>query len=212
MAVLWPTSPLIKRLGDVVLFDVVDGMPQGKALDLRGIVARSRVSTRRSPAPTIWPTSRARDVCIVTAGLPRQAGHEPRRPPGDQREGHEERRQRASRSTPPNAFVIVDYQPARRHGHRDEAGHRLRQAEAWSARPACWTRPGNRTFVALGTQGVGAECLGHRARRPWRRHGAGAQPLPCWRRAGRKADQAGSTWLDAIEKRDARRRRRDRPT
>ena len=47
-----------KELGDIVLFDVVEGVPQGKALDLAN-AARSRASTRRSPARTIMPTSPA---------------------------------------------------------------------------------------------------------------------------------------------------------
>jgi malate/lactate dehydrogenase len=48
-----------KELGDIVLFDVVEGVPQGKALDLRS-AARSRASTPASSAPTITRTSRAR--------------------------------------------------------------------------------------------------------------------------------------------------------
>ena len=48
----------LKELGDVVLFDIVEGLPQGKTLDLsrRG---RSKASTPSSRAPTIMPTSRA---------------------------------------------------------------------------------------------------------------------------------------------------------
>ena len=50
-----------KELGDVVLFDIVEGCPQGKALDLAqstpvdGANARSpapATTPRRSPAPT----------------------------------------------------------------------------------------------------------------------------------------------------------------
>jgi malate dehydrogenase len=29
-----PISPRLKELGDVVLFDIAEGMPQGKALDI----------------------------------------------------------------------------------------------------------------------------------------------------------------------------------
>ena len=49
----------LKELGDVVLFDIVEGLPQGKALDIcaggrgRGL----RLPTSRAPTPT--PTSRA---------------------------------------------------------------------------------------------------------------------------------------------------------
>jgi len=63
----------LKRLGDVVLFDVVEGLPQGKALDLlesgpiEGFDA-SIVGTNSYADIT------GADVCIVTAGLPRKPG------------------------------------------------------------------------------------------------------------------------------------------
>ena len=63
----------LKRLGDVVLFDVVDGLPQGKALDLleagpiEGFDA-SIVGTNS------YADIACADVCIVTAGLPRKPG------------------------------------------------------------------------------------------------------------------------------------------
>ena len=49
----------LKELGDVVLFDVVEGVPQGKALDIVAGLARSRATTPRSPAPTTTARSRA---------------------------------------------------------------------------------------------------------------------------------------------------------
>ncbi len=63
----------LKRLGDVVLFDVVEGLPQGKALDLleagpiEGFDA-SIVGTNS------YADIEGADVCIVTAGLPRKPG------------------------------------------------------------------------------------------------------------------------------------------
>lgn len=39
----------LKELGDVVLFDIVDGMPQGKSLDI----------AESSPSTCLMPTSRA---------------------------------------------------------------------------------------------------------------------------------------------------------
>ena len=45
----------MSELGDIVLFDIAEGMPQGKALDIAS-AARSTASTRRSTAPTIMPT------------------------------------------------------------------------------------------------------------------------------------------------------------
>ena len=63
----------LKRLGDVVLFDVVEGLPQGKALDLleagpiEGFDANI-VGTNS------YADIEGADVCIVTAGLPRKPG------------------------------------------------------------------------------------------------------------------------------------------
>ncbi len=63
----------LKRLGDVVLFDVVDGLPQGKALDLleaapiEGFDASILGTTK-------YDDLEGADVCIVTAGLPRKPG------------------------------------------------------------------------------------------------------------------------------------------
>ena len=62
-----------KKLGDVVLFDVIEGLPQGKALDLlqagpiEGFDA-SIVGTNK------YDDIQGADVCIVTAGLPRKPG------------------------------------------------------------------------------------------------------------------------------------------
>jgi malate dehydrogenase len=63
----------LKGLGDVVLFDVVEGLPQGKALDLlesapiEGFDA-SIIGTNS------YDQIEGADVCIVTAGLPRKPG------------------------------------------------------------------------------------------------------------------------------------------
>jgi len=63
----------IKRLGDVVLFDVVDGLPQGKALDL--LEAGPIEGFDASIAGTNkYSDIEGADVCIVTAGLPRKPG------------------------------------------------------------------------------------------------------------------------------------------
>ena len=63
----------LKELGDIVLFDIVDGVPQGKALDLAqsGPVEGFDAGVRgaRSYAPI-----KGADVVIVTAGVPRKPG------------------------------------------------------------------------------------------------------------------------------------------
>ena len=64
---------LLKRLGDVVLFDVVEGMPQGKALDLleSGPIEGFDASVLGT---NDLADIKDADVCIVTAGLPRKPG------------------------------------------------------------------------------------------------------------------------------------------
>ncbi|MGZ5849158.1 MAG: malate dehydrogenase [Methyloceanibacter sp.] len=63
----------IRELGDVVLFDVVDGIPQGKALDL------SQAAPIEGFKPTFkgvneYAEIKDADVVIVTAGVPRKPG------------------------------------------------------------------------------------------------------------------------------------------
>ena len=63
----------LKGLGDILLFDVIEGLPQGKALDLlesapiEGFDA-SVVGTNK------YDEIAGADVCIVTAGVPRKPG------------------------------------------------------------------------------------------------------------------------------------------
>jgi malate dehydrogenase len=63
----------LKELGDVVLFDVVDGVPQGKALD---IAEASPVEgfDARFAGSTDYSIIGGADVVIVTAGVPRKPG------------------------------------------------------------------------------------------------------------------------------------------
>ena len=64
----------LKELGDVVLFDIVEGVPGGKALDIcagrRGRGLR-RANTSRTNA---YADIEGADVIIVTAGVPRKPG------------------------------------------------------------------------------------------------------------------------------------------
>lgn len=64
---------MVKELGDVVLFDVVEGLPQGKALDLNhsAPVLGSSIQVRGT---NDYQDIAGADVCIVTAGLPRKPG------------------------------------------------------------------------------------------------------------------------------------------
>jgi malate dehydrogenase len=63
----------LKELGDVVLFDIAEGTPQGKALDLAqsGPVEGFDASLQGTNS---YADLAGADVCIVTAGVPRKPG------------------------------------------------------------------------------------------------------------------------------------------
>jgi len=63
----------LKELGDVVLFDIVEGIPQGKALDIAQSAPIEGNDTRYLGANSLEAMNGA-DVCIVTAGVPRKPG------------------------------------------------------------------------------------------------------------------------------------------
>ena len=63
----------LKEFGDVVLFDILEGIPQGKALDL---VQSSPVEgfDARIVGTNSYEAIEGAAVCIVTAGVPRKPG------------------------------------------------------------------------------------------------------------------------------------------
>lgn len=63
----------MQKLGDVVLFDVVEGMPQGKALDLSHLSPVFGLDFKITGTNSYADIKDA-DVCIVTSGLPRKPG------------------------------------------------------------------------------------------------------------------------------------------
>lgn len=63
----------LKELGDVVLFDIVDGLPQGKSLDLLQSTPVENISVQLSGTNDYSGLAGA-DVVIVTAGVPRKPG------------------------------------------------------------------------------------------------------------------------------------------
>jgi malate dehydrogenase len=63
----------IKELGDVVLFDIAEGTPQGKALDIAQSGPSEGFDARMKGANSYADIAGA-DVCIVTAGVPRKPG------------------------------------------------------------------------------------------------------------------------------------------
>jgi len=63
----------LKELGDVVLFDIVEGLPQGKALDLLQSTPVESVSAGLT-GTNDYADLAGSDVVIVTAGVPRKPG------------------------------------------------------------------------------------------------------------------------------------------
>ena len=63
----------LKELGDVVLFDIAEGMPQGKSLDIAqsGAVESFDAALKGTNA---YADIEGANVCIVTAGVPRKPG------------------------------------------------------------------------------------------------------------------------------------------
>ncbi|MBY4894884.1 malate dehydrogenase [Jannaschia sp. EhC01] len=63
----------VKELGDVVLFDIADGLPQGKALDIAESGPSEKFDVAMSGTSDYADIAGA-DVCIVTAGVARKPG------------------------------------------------------------------------------------------------------------------------------------------
>ena len=62
-----------KELGDIVIFDIAEGLPQGKALDLAQSGPVEGFNAKLTGANSYEAIAGA-DVCIVTAGVPRKPG------------------------------------------------------------------------------------------------------------------------------------------
>jgi len=63
----------LKELGDVVLFDVVEGLPQGKALDISQSLAVEKIDAKVT-GTNDYKDLEGADVVIVTAGIARKPG------------------------------------------------------------------------------------------------------------------------------------------
>ncbi|KHJ53478.1 malate dehydrogenase [Aureimonas sp. OT7] len=63
----------LKELGDIVLFDIAEGIPQGKALDIAESSPVEGFDARLSGAND-YAAIEGADVCIVTAGVARKPG------------------------------------------------------------------------------------------------------------------------------------------
>jgi malate dehydrogenase len=63
----------VKEMGDVVLFDIAEGLPEGKALDISQSAPVEGFDSRLRGTQDYADIAGA-DVCIVTAGVPRKPG------------------------------------------------------------------------------------------------------------------------------------------
>ncbi|TXG82279.1 MAG: malate dehydrogenase [Sphingomonadales bacterium] len=63
----------LRELGDIVMFDITEGLPQGKALDLAQSGPVEGFDAKLSGTQDYADIAGA-DVCIVTAGVPRKPG------------------------------------------------------------------------------------------------------------------------------------------
>src|SRR6187402_3344220 len=63
----------LKELGDVVMFDIMEGIPQGKSLDIAESSPVEGFDAKYSGA-NAYEGIEGADVCIVTAGVPRKPG------------------------------------------------------------------------------------------------------------------------------------------
>jgi len=64
---------MLRKLGDVVLYDIVEDMPQGKALDLSHLAPVFGCDSKVTGTNNIEDIAGA-DICIVTSGVPRKPG------------------------------------------------------------------------------------------------------------------------------------------
>jgi malate dehydrogenase len=99
----------LRSLGDIVLYDIIDGLPQGKALDMLESGPVLGVDVQVTGSTDIKAIEGA-DCCVVTSGSPRK--------PGMSRDdllkinaGVMNDVGRAMREVAPNAFVIVVTNP-----------------------------------------------------------------------------------------------------
>jgi len=99
----------LKELGDVVLVDIVEGVPQGKSLDLIASRSIDGYDVQYSGSND-YAATRGSDVVIVTAGLPRKPGMS-RDDLVDKNTGIMKGIAEKIRDLSPNAFVIVITNP-----------------------------------------------------------------------------------------------------
>jgi len=63
----------MKELGDIILFDITEGMPEGKALDIAESSPVDGFDAKMSGTQS-YEAIKGADVCIITAGVARKPG------------------------------------------------------------------------------------------------------------------------------------------
>ena len=174
----------LRGLGDIVLYDIIDGLPQGKALDMLESAPVLGIDVNVTGTTDIKQIEGA-DCCVVTSGSPRK--------PGMSRDD----------LLKINAKVMTDVgsaikkhapgrvrdrgdQSARRDGHAAQARDRFREGPHRRAggRAGFGALP---DFPGVGAGRLDGERLRDGARRAWRRHGADSQLHDGGRAADRDA-------------------------
>ena len=178
----------LKDLGDVVLFDVVEGVPQGKSLDLAQASPVEGFDAAYVGTNT-YDALKGADVVIVTAGIPRKPGMSRDDLIATNAKVIETVGQNIKKQCP-NAFVIVITNPL------DVMVFVMQEASGLPANrvvgmAGVLDSARFRHFLAQRVQGLGRGCDRLRPGRPWRHHGA-ADPLFDGRRhPGARSDQDG---------------------
>ena len=127
----------LKELGDVVLFDIVEGVPAARR-STSASPARSRASTAKLTPHQCLCRHRGRRRRHRHRRRAAQARHEPRRPDRHQHQGDGAGRRR-HQEVRAQRLRHRHHQSARRHGLGAAEGLRPADATRWSAWPACST-------------------------------------------------------------------------
>ena len=194
-----------KELADVILVDVVEGVPQGKGLDLMQSGPIQGCDVTVAGANDYAPTANS-DVAIITAGFPRK--------PGMSRDDLLLANYDVVRSATeqvvkysPNCIIIVVTNPL----------DAMAQATYWVSKFAKNRVVGMagvldsarfRTFIAAGAEGLGGKRHRRGDGRPRRHHGAAGAPEQRVGHSAHRVDGPGDHRPD--RRPDAQRRRGDR--
>jgi malate/lactate dehydrogenase len=127
----------LKELGDVVMFDIAEGMPQGKALDIAQSSPVDGFDAKLTGANS-YEAIEGADVCIVTAGVPRKPGMSRDDLLGINLKVMEQVGEGIKNT--PERLRHLHHQPARRDGLGAAEGSPACRRTRWSAWPACSTR------------------------------------------------------------------------